>query len=87
MYNSENWKDYSDSSQILMSFPSSYIAKETFKKGLKQNKFKMRHETDAANIKPVIRDYVSLCYNIFVQLEKQIKELQLTYTTSKTDVK
>ena len=61
MYNSENWKDYSDSSQILMSFPSSYIAKETFKKGLKQNKFKMRHETDAANIKPVIRDYVSLC--------------------------
>ena len=44
MYNSENWKDYSDSSQILMSFPSSYIAKETFKKGLKQNKFKMRHE-------------------------------------------
>lgn len=37
MYNSENWKDYSDSLQILMSGPSSYLWKETFKKkkGLK----------------------------------------------------
>lgn len=32
MYNSKNWKDYSDSLQILMSGPSSYLPKETFKK-------------------------------------------------------
>lgn len=34
MYNSENWKDYSDSLQILMSDPSSYIPRETLKKRL-----------------------------------------------------
>lgn len=32
MYNSKNWKDYSDSLQILMSGPSSYIPRETWKK-------------------------------------------------------
>ena len=41
--------------------------------------------TDAANIKPVIRDYVSLCQ--YYCIVRKTKELQLTYTTSKTAVK
>lgn len=36
MYNSKNWKDYIDSLQILMSGPSSYLPKETFKKKKKK---------------------------------------------------
>lgn len=36
MYNSKNWKDYIDSLQILMSGPSSYLPKETFKKKKKR---------------------------------------------------